>query len=74
MTSFFWHNGEFGQGEEWKITLKTTADRYAELEAHLTDKHEWKNPEVTAVQLAEASAPYVAWLERVTAQEIGHDG
>ena len=70
----FWHNGEFGQGEEWVVSFKTTAERYAELEAHLIKHHEWQNPEVTAVPLARASAAYVGWVERVTAKEVPHDG
>lgn len=56
VASFFWHNGEFGRGEEWKVSLKTTEARYPDLEAHLIAKHEWSNPEVTAVPLARASA------------------
>jgi periplasmic divalent cation tolerance protein len=68
--SFFWHHGEFGQGEEWVVSFKTTEIRYAELEAHLIDNHEWTNPEVTAVALARASAPYRDWVERVTSQEV----
>lgn len=71
--SFFWHNGEFGQGEEWSVSFKTTETRYTDLEAHLIAHHEWSNPEVTAVPLARASAAYVAWVERVTAQEVPHD-
>jgi periplasmic divalent cation tolerance protein len=70
VASFFWHNGEFGQGEEWKVSFKTTEARYPDLEEHLIEHHEWDNPEVTAVPLARASAPYVAWVERVTAQEV----
>jgi periplasmic divalent cation tolerance protein len=66
--SFFWHEGEFGQGEEWSVSFKTTAARYAALEAHLVANHEWKNPEVTAVPLARASTAYVEWVERVTAE------
>jgi periplasmic divalent cation tolerance protein len=66
--SFFWHEGEFGQGEEWSVSFKTTAARYADLEAHLIANHEWKNPEVTAIPLARASAAYVGWVERVTAE------
>ncbi|WP_323369541.1 hypothetical protein [Streptomyces alkaliterrae] len=27
MTSAFWHQGEFGTGEEWQLLLKTRADR-----------------------------------------------
>jgi periplasmic divalent cation tolerance protein len=74
VASAFWHNGEFGQGEEWVVSFKTTAARYAELEAHLVANHEWQNPEVTAVPLARASAAYVEWVERVTAEKIPHDG
>src|SRR5690242_7751436 len=73
VASFFWHNGEFGQGEEWTVSFKTTAARYADLEAHLIANHEWTNPEVTAVPLARASAAYVEWVERVTAQKVGDD-
>ena len=74
VASVFWHQGEFGQGEEWKVSFKTTAERYPELEAHLIANHEWQNPEVTAVLLARASAAYVEWVERVTAKKVGDDG
>jgi periplasmic divalent cation tolerance protein len=70
IASVFWHQGEFGQGEEWKVSFKTTEERYPELEAHLIANHEWTNPEVTAVPLR-ASAAYVEWVERVTAQKVG---
>ncbi|MCO5595393.1 hypothetical protein L7F22_049435 [Adiantum nelumboides] len=66
--SAFWHAGEFGAGEEWVVSFKTTAARYDELEAHLIEHHEWQNPEVTAVPIARASAAYVEWVERVTAK------
>jgi periplasmic divalent cation tolerance protein len=74
VASAFWHNGEFGQGEEWVVSFKTTAARYDELEAHLVKNHDWQNPEVTAVPLARASAAYVEWVERVTAEKVPHDG
>ncbi|MEU4761776.1 divalent cation tolerance protein CutA [Actinosynnema sp. NPDC023794] len=62
--SFFWHLGEQGEGEEWQVVLKTTAERYPELEAHLRREHPWDNPEVTALPLAAASEDYLAWLRR----------
>lgn len=46
--SAFWHLGEFGEGEEWQVLLKTEADRYPELKARLIEDHPWDNPEVTA--------------------------
>ncbi|RZT88801.1 periplasmic divalent cation tolerance protein [Pseudonocardia sediminis] len=66
--SVFWHAGEFGEGEEWVVSFKTTAARYDELEAHLIEHHKWQNPEVTAVPIARASVAYVEWVERVTAK------
>lgn len=74
VASFFWHEGRFGKGEEWKVSFKTTAERYPDLESHLIAEHEWANPEVTAVALANASASYVEWVERVTAQKVSDDG
>lgn len=74
VASAFWHNGVFGQGEEWVVSFKTTAARYDELEAHLIEHHEWQNPEVTAVPLVRASAAYVEWVERVTAKKVADDG
>jgi periplasmic divalent cation tolerance protein len=66
VASFFWHEEKLGSGEEWKVTFKTTTERYSDLERHLVEHHEWTNPEVTAIALAEASAAYVDWVNRVT--------
>ncbi len=68
VTSVFWHEGEFGTGEEWTVILKTTEDRYQELERHIVEHHEWTNPEITAVPLAAGLAPYLDWVERTTRQ------
>ncbi|MFD0204284.1 MULTISPECIES: divalent-cation tolerance protein CutA [Saccharothrix] len=69
VTSFFWHLGEQSEGEEWQVTLKTSAERYPELEAHLRREHPWDNPEVTAVPLVAASEDYLAWLRRTVTPE-----
>jgi periplasmic divalent cation tolerance protein len=65
-TTAFWHRGEFGTGEEWQVVLKTTKDRYPELEAHLIAEHPWDNPEVSFTALG-GSAAYLAWVSRATA-------
>lgn len=67
--SAFWHQGEFGEGEEWQVFLKTEASRYPELAAHLAEKHPWQNPEVTAIKIAEGSAPYLEWISRATSRD-----
>lgn len=66
VTSFFWHLGKSGQGEEFNVTFKTTDGRYAELEAHIIENHPWDKPEVTAVELVRGSADYLAWAEDAT--------
>ena len=66
LTSVFWHQGEFGTGEEWQVILKTTAGTYPELERFLVENHEWTNPEITALPLAAGLAPYLEWVERTT--------
>ncbi|WP_026162985.1 divalent-cation tolerance protein CutA [Kribbella catacumbae] len=66
VVSVFWHQGQYGEGEEWQVLLKTTDARYAELEVHLLKQHPWNNPEVVAVPLVAGSAGYFEWLDRTT--------
>lgn len=64
--SVFWHLDEYGESEEWQLTLKTTDARYADLEKHLRREHKWENPEISAVRLEAGSADYLAWIDRTT--------
>lgn len=65
-TSVFWHLGELGTGEEWQLLLKTTAERYPALEAHLVEHHPWDKPEVLAVPVVAGSEPYLRWVAENT--------
>ncbi|MGA4844583.1 divalent-cation tolerance protein CutA [Streptomyces sp. G45] len=67
VTSVFWHDGEFGTGEEWQLLLKTTTDRYPLLEKHLVDHHPWQNPEVCAVPIVDGATPCLEWIRKHTA-------
>jgi periplasmic divalent cation tolerance protein len=62
VTSVFWHLGEYGTGEEWQLLLKTTSERYPELEAYLLERHPWDNPEVCAVPITEGAARCKKWI------------
>lgn len=66
VTSVFWHLGEFGTGEEWQLLLKTTAERYSALEAHLLEHHPWDKPEVVAVPVVVGSEAYLRWVAEST--------
>jgi periplasmic divalent cation tolerance protein len=60
--SVFWHLGELGEGEEWQLVLKTTADQFASLEAHIVAEHSWQKPEVVAIPFTAVSTPYGEWI------------
>ncbi|MGN9920399.1 divalent-cation tolerance protein CutA [Micromonospora palomenae] len=62
--SVFWHEGVFGIGQEWQVVLKSSSQRYQELESYLRDHHEWANPEIIAVPVVTGSEPYLAWVRR----------
>lgn len=64
--SAFWHNGEFGTGEEWQLLLKTSRARYAALEAHLLKHHPWQNPEIAAVPIVEGAEGCLRWIAAST--------
>lgn len=70
VTSVFWHAGEFGTGEEWQLLLKTTAERYSELQDHLVNNHPWKNPEVCAVPLVAGAEACLQWIRSSTTPTI----
>ncbi|MBL3669650.1 divalent-cation tolerance protein CutA [Streptomyces sp. M2CJ-2] len=46
VTSVFRHLGEFGEGEEWRLLLTATSERYPE--RYLLDAHPWDSPELIA--------------------------
>jgi len=62
--SAFWHDDEFGEGEEWQVLFRTEAGQYPHLEAHLRVNHPWQNPEITAFTIADGSAAYLDWISR----------
>lgn len=62
--SAFWHLGEFGTGEEWRLVLQTHADLYPQLEQLLIENHPWDKPEIAAVPIVAGSAAYLDWLAK----------
>ncbi|WP_411092344.1 divalent-cation tolerance protein CutA [Streptomyces sp. 049-1] len=63
VVSVFWHLGESGQGEEFKLLLTTTGERYPELEEYLLDAHPWDSPEVIATPIGGA-ARCLEWISK----------
>ncbi|GAB3151569.1 divalent-cation tolerance protein CutA [Micromonospora sonneratiae] len=64
VVSVFWHLGERGTGQEWRLLLYTTAGRYQALEAHLLEHHPWDNPQITATSIVAGSTACLKWLRQ----------
>lgn len=56
--------GRVAREAEWLLLCKTTAARYADVEAAIREAHSYETPEVVAVRVEYGSAAYLAWLGR----------
>ncbi|PUB20836.1 divalent cation tolerance protein [Promicromonospora sp. AC04] len=68
VTARFWWDGGVQTVEEWRVTCKTTMDRYDEIEALINDKehHLYDLPEVLAIPVLSGSDRYLAWIAAET--------
>jgi len=64
-STFRWQ-GRVDRAEEWICRLKTTAGRYAELEARIRALHSYANPEIIATTIVAGSHEYLDWLRAET--------
>ncbi|MBT2384869.1 divalent-cation tolerance protein CutA [Streptomyces sp. ISL-11] len=73
LTSLYHWRGKVESDIEWRVLYKTTAARYAELEAHIRGRHDYATPEIIATPITAGSDEYLAWLRRETAPETRTD-
>jgi periplasmic divalent cation tolerance protein len=62
MESIYWWEGEVKREPEHLLLLKTTAGRFAAIEREVRALHSYETPEIVALPVSEASAPYLEWL------------
>jgi periplasmic divalent cation tolerance protein len=62
ITSYYRWQGEVQRDQEWQVLLKTTATRYADLEAYIKAAHDYAEPEIIAFPVVRGSAGYLAWV------------
>jgi periplasmic divalent cation tolerance protein len=60
--SFYRWDGRLQQERELRIVFKTTAERYAEVEAAIREMHPYQLPAIHAVALDHVYEPYAAWI------------
>ncbi len=56
--------GAIERSTEWMCVAKTSAERYAELEAAIRELHSYDEPEILATPIVAGSAGYLEWVSR----------
>ena len=63
-TSFYRWQGKPEEASEHPVLVKTTQDRYADLEAAIRELHPYELPEIIAWPVTAGLPEYLAWVER----------
>ncbi|MCD0453714.1 divalent-cation tolerance protein CutA [Actinocorallia sp. API 0066] len=66
VTAAWWHNGEYGESEEWILLLKTTTTRRPALEHHITTNHPWGPSAELTITPIDGSPTYLTWITQTT--------
>jgi len=68
-TSFYRWEGREEQAGEVPVLIKSTRERYPELEAAILSRHPYSTPEIIAWPVERGLADYLAWVERESQDE-----
>ena len=63
ITSVYRWEGRVETSSEHKLTAKTTAGAYEQLERIIRQLHPYDTPEILAVPIVAGHTPYLAWME-----------
>jgi periplasmic divalent cation tolerance protein len=60
--SRFWWEGKIDTATEVLLLIKTTMDRFPDVEAAVKEYHSYKVPEIVALPIEAGHGPYLQWL------------
>jgi periplasmic divalent cation tolerance protein len=63
--SIYKWQGEVVEDHEWLLVAKTRAEKFGFIEEIVDEIHSYKVPPLLAIDISEASAPYLAWIDDV---------
>lgn len=66
ITSVYRWEGAVQTDPEWRVEIKTAADRVGALTEHLKKAHTYDVPEIVATPIEGGSAEYLAWVVEET--------
>jgi periplasmic divalent cation tolerance protein len=67
ITSVYFWEGKIQKDNEQLLLIKTTEDKYLELERFISDNHSYEVPEIVAVSSENIAKPYRRWLDEYLA-------
>ena len=67
--SIYLWEGKVTRDSEALMIIKTTDERYPELERRVNELHSYSTPEVVAVRIERGSEQYLSWLRDSTAAD-----
>ncbi len=65
-TSFYRWEGRLERATEHPLLVKTTAERYGEVEAAIRERHPYSLPEIVSWPVERGLPAYLAWIEDET--------
>ncbi|MFF4771413.1 divalent-cation tolerance protein CutA [Microtetraspora fusca] len=66
--SIYWWQGRIEDAQEWHLLIKTTAELFPALEAHIKANHSYETPEIVATPIVAGSREYLQWISDETRQ------
>ena len=60
--SVFRWEGQQQTSEEWLVTIKTSQEKFAEVERAILARHPYDQPEIIALPVLAANAGYARWV------------
>lgn len=66
--SMYWWEGTLINDQESVVLLKTTADRFEELQETIRTVHSYKVPEIIAVPVTNGLPQYLEWVRKETSR------
>ena len=66
MRSIYTWKGTVEEADERQILIKTTKERFRELESRLRELHPYETPELLAIPVLQGSHDYLAWVRDST--------
>jgi periplasmic divalent cation tolerance protein len=60
--SFYTWEGKVQDDDEFRVLVKTTGDRYADVEAAILELHSYDLPAIVAFDITHAYGPYAGWV------------